>query len=75
MNEAEFIKRLQNRAVEQERIIHTSPFPKIFLFISLLLGRHPWRIIIPFAFILTVIFRLAFGSEYTTFILYIFKKI
>ena len=75
MNETEFIKRLQERAADQEKIIHTSPFPKIFLFISVWLGRHPWRIIIPFALILTVLFRLALGSEYTTFVLLIFRKL
>jgi hypothetical protein len=75
MNEADFIQRLQERAAQQERAIHSSPFPAFFLFVSNVFGRHPWRLIIPFAFILTIFFRLIFGSEYTTFILFIFRKL
>lgn len=75
MNEDEFIKRLQDRAREQEEIIHKSPFPKIFMFVSIWLGKHPWRIIIPLSILITIILRLIFGIDYIDFILSIFKNI
>lgn len=75
MNEADFIQKLQEKAQEQEKIIHSSPFPKLFILTSNWLGKHPWRLIIPLSLILTIIFRLIFGSGYTDFILSIFKNL
>lgn len=75
MNEADFIQKLQKRATEQERIIHSSPFPKLFLLISIWLGKHPWRIIIPISILFTMILRIINGKDYTDFILSIFKNL
>lgn len=73
MNEREFIKKLQARATEQEQIVRTVPFPGIFGFVVRWFSYHPWRLLIPFAFILTIFFRLLIGPAYTTFVLAIFR--
>ena len=72
MNERDFLKLLEERAQEQEKLIKQMPFQSLFTTTSLWLGEHPWRLLIPLAFILTVILRLIFGFPYYTFILKIF---
>lgn len=75
MNEHEFIKALEERANEQERLIKSMPFSKLFTSVSFWFGNHPWRILIPLAFILTLIFHAAIGKPYDDFILIIFGEI
>ncbi len=75
MTEHEFILKLQERAKEQEKILNDMPFAKFFSTISLSLGKHPWRFLIPLALILSLIFRGVFGKEYTDLVLLIFRKI
>lgn len=75
MNEQQFLNKLQERAREQERIIKNMPLPRVFSSISLWFGNHPWRIIVPLAFILTYIFHAAIGKPYDDFILKIYGKI
>jgi len=75
MNEQQFLNTLQERAKEQEKIIKGMVFPKIFASVSIWLGNHPWRILIPLAIILTIIFHGVLGKRYDEFILKIFGKI
>jgi len=75
MNELEFIKKLQERAKEQEKLIRSMPMPRIFSSISFWFGNHPWRILVPIAIILTLVFHLAYGKPYDEFILKIFGKL
>ncbi|HSW96802.1 MAG TPA: hypothetical protein VLF89_03175 [Candidatus Saccharimonadales bacterium] len=75
MNEREFLQKLQARAKEQEDLMKGVPSPKLFFKISLWLGRHPWRMLIPLAFFVSLILRNIFGSSYTDFILLVFRKI
>lgn len=75
MNEHEFIKTLRERAKEQEKLIKSMPLPKVFSSVSLWFGNHPWRILVPLAFILTLVFRVMFGKPYEDFILKIFGKL
>ena len=75
MNEREFIKTLQERAKEQEKLIASMPLPRIFSSVSLWLGNHPWRIVIPFALILTLLLRAIFGPSYDDVILTVFGKL
>ena len=74
MNEREFIYLLSEKAREQERAMKAVPFPKIFSFVAQWLSVHPWRFLIPLAFILTLLFRLILGGHYTDFILWIFRE-
>lgn len=75
MNEAEFILKLQERAKEQEKIVRDMPFSKTFSTVSLWLGHHPYRILVPVAFLITLLLRGIFEGKYTDFILRIFKSI
>ena len=75
MNEQQFLNTLQKRAQEQEKIIRSMFLPKIFTSVSLWLGNHPWRILIPLAIILTIIFHGVLGKRYDEFILKIFGKL
>ncbi|MBI2621344.1 MAG: hypothetical protein HYW63_01700 [Candidatus Levybacteria bacterium] len=75
MNEGEFILKLQQRAREQERIVRDMPFSKVFSTVSLWLGHHPYRILVPLAFLITLLFRGIFGGSYTDFVLKIFRTI
>ena len=70
MNEREFILKLQERAREQEQALTTIPF---FAFVAKWLSRHPWRYLIPLAFLLTLLLRWIYGSTYTDNILHLFR--
>lgn len=75
MNEQQFLNTLQKRTHEQEKIIKDMFLPKVFIGVSFWLGNDPWRILIPFAIILTLIFRGVLGTRYDEFILKIFGKL
>lgn len=75
MNEYEFIQTLQKQAADQKHALSKMPMPHVYLIIVNWLGNHPWRILIPFAFLCSIVFRLIFGSEYTDFVLLIFRKL
>ena len=75
MNEREFLTTLEERAIEQEKIIKDMILPNIFAPIAIWLGNHPWRILIPLAFLLTLLFRSILGKPYDDFILKIFGKL
>ena len=75
MNEREFIKTLEERAKEQEKIIRGMVLPNIFTSVSFWLGDHPWKILLPLSIIITLIFHFAIGKSYDNFILKIFGKL
>lgn len=75
MNERDFLKTLEKRAEEQEKIIKDTPLPKVFIHVSLWLGNHPLRILIPIAIILTLLFHALLGRKYDELILKIFGKL
>jgi len=72
MKESEFIKTLQQRAQEQKKFMHEIPFPGIFQTISIWLGVHPWRILIPIALIISAALHFVIGKAYDDLILKIF---
>lgn len=72
MNEHEFLLQLQQRAKEQQKLMHDVPFPRVFTLVSEWLGNHPWRFLIPLAFLLTFLLHDLFGKSYDEFILSIF---
>ena len=69
MNERDFLQKLEKRAEEQEKIMHGVPFPEFFTTISIWLGTHPWRILIPLSFVITILFQALWGNRYDTFVL------
>lgn len=72
MKEREFLERLESRAQEQQQLMKGVPLPGLFSFIALWFGVHPWRIIVPFAFLLSLLLHVSFGYHYDSFILKIF---
>ena len=72
MNEHEFLKKLETRAIEQKQLIDRMPTPTMFYTLGFWLGDHPWRILIPVAVLLTLLFRQTFGDRYIDIILWIF---
>lgn len=75
MNEQQFLNKLKARVKEQEKIIKGMFLPKLFVPVSFWFGNHPWRILIPLAFILTLIFHNFLGKRYDELILKIFGKL
>lgn len=75
MNEREFLLTLQDKAREQERAMKAVPFPKVFHFVIEWLSYHPWRFLIPLAFLVSLLLRSIFGTNYTDFILRLFRGI
>lgn len=75
MNEREFLLTLQERAREQERAMKAVPFPTVFSFVATWLSHHPWRYLIPLAFLVSLLLRLIAGSSYTDFILKLFRSL
>lgn len=72
MNEREFLTTLQQRAKEQEKLMNDMVFPRVFKTVSFWLGNHPWRILIPLAFIFSIILSGLIGKAYDDLILRIF---
>ena len=72
MNENEFLLKLQTRAKEQETLVRNVPFPTFFKTISIWFGNHPWRIMIPFALVISFMLHVVFGITYDNLILKIF---
>ncbi len=72
MNESDFLQKLQKRAHEQEQLMQRVPFPDFFSWIASALGESPYRILIPLAFLLSLILQFVFGKSYDDSILKIF---
>jgi hypothetical protein len=75
MKERDFIQLLQERAHEQKRALDAVPFPRVFAFVIEWLSDHPWRYLIPLAFLISLLLRGVIGHEYTNFVLWIFRSI
>lgn len=74
MKESDFILQLKIRVKEQEKLMRSLPYPKIFWFISKWLSDHPWRYLIPLAFLVSVLLRAILGMTYTNYILRVFSR-
>ncbi|MDP3941098.1 MAG: hypothetical protein Q8Q49_02185 [bacterium] len=72
MDEREFLELLEKRAKEQEQLIKQMPLRRVFLLSSLWFGQHPWRILIPVALVLSLLFRWMLGYKYYELVLKIF---
>ena len=72
MNEREFLRELNKRAAEQEKVMQDMPFPHVFSTVSIWFGNHPWRILIPIAIVLSILFHFTGGTRYDTLVLKIF---
>ncbi len=75
MNEHEFLEKLEQRAQEQELLMKKTLMPSAVFSLSIWLGRHPWRFLIPLSVFLTIALRLTLGENYREIILWIFGGI
>lgn len=75
MKQSEFVHLLQQRAQEQKKEMDAVPFPKFFAFVIEWLSDHPWRFLIPLAFLISVALRGIIGHSYTEFVLWLFRSI
>lgn len=75
MKEQDFIQLLQERARTQKKEMERIPFPKFFTFAITWLSDHPWRYLIPLAFLISLALRGIIGHEYTNFVLDLFRGI
>ncbi len=75
MNERDFVQLLQERARAQKMAMDAVPFPKFFAFAITWLSDHPWRFLIPLAFLISLVLRGIIGHEYTNVVLNLFRSI
>ncbi len=75
MQERDFVQLLQERAREQKKAMDAVPFPTFFAFAITWLSDHPWRFLIPLAFLISLILRGVIGHDYTNYILNLFRSI
>jgi hypothetical protein len=75
MKQRDFVTILQERAREQKKAMDAVPFPKIFAFVIEWLSDHPWRFLIPLAFIISLALREIIGHGYTNFVLLLFRSL
>ena len=75
MQERDFVQLLQERAREQKKAMDQVPFPKFFAFAINWLSDHPWRYLIPLAFLISLALRGIIGHTYTNFVLSLFRAI
>jgi len=75
MKEQDFIQLLQERARSQKKEMDQIPFPQFFAFAITWLSDHPWRYLIPLAFLISLALRGIIGSEYTNAVLGLFRSI
>jgi len=75
MKERDFVQLLQQRAREQKKEMDAVPFPKIFAFVIEWLSDHPWRFLIPFAFLISLALRGIAGTNYTDNVLQFFRSL
>lgn len=75
MKERDFLLILQERARQQKKEMDAVPFPTFFRFVIEWLSNHPWRFLIPLAFLISLAFRGIIGSHYTDAVLLLFRSL
>lgn len=75
MKQRDFVAILQERAREQKKAMDDVPFPKMFAFVIEWLSDHPWRFLIPLAFLISLLLRGIIGHDYTNFVLQVFRSL
>lgn len=70
--ESSFIKQLEAKAEEQQRLVQTELIPDWARGLGGWLAVNPWRVLVPMAAILYVLFRFVMGVGYRDFVLGLF---
>ena len=72
MKETTFIRELELRAIEQQRLVQTELIPAWARGLGDWLAVNPWRVLVPGASIVYFVLRIMLGTEYREFILGLF---
>lgn len=70
--EAGFIKLLEKKAEEQRRVVQTELIPQWAKGLGNWFAVNPWRVIVPAASIVYVVWRIAYGEQFRELILGLF---
>ena len=73
MKQRDFVAILQERARTQKKAMDAIPFPRVFAFVIEWFSDHPWRFLIPLAFLISLLLRGVIGYAYTDFVLKLFR--
>lgn len=71
-SESSFIKELENRSVERQRLVQTELIPNWAKGLGNWLAVNPWRVLIPLSAVIYVVVRIILGIEYRELILGLF---
>ena len=71
-SETSFIQELENKAVEQQRLVRTELIPGWAKGLGNWLAVNPWRVLVPGASMVYVVWRITYGVEFREFILGLF---
>lgn len=72
VGEAGFIKILEDKAREQQRLVQTEMIPGWARGVGDWLAVHPWRVIVPLSALIYGLLRSAYGGEFRELILGLF---
>ncbi len=71
-SEISFIKELEEKAKDQQKLVETELVPDWAKNIGVWLGVNPWRVIVPMSAIIYFAMRLSYGSSFSEFVLELF---
>jgi hypothetical protein len=71
-SEREFLKDLEEKAKEQQRLARTEMIPEWAKGVGDWLVVNPWRVLVPIAAVTYLILRIVLGDDYREFILGLF---
>ena len=72
MKENIFIKELEDKAREQQRLVQTELIPEWAKGLGGWLAVNPWRVLVPMAAIAYAFMRMGYGAQFREFILGLF---
>lgn len=70
--ESRFIKELEDKAREQQRLVQTELIPSWAKGLGGWLAVNPWRVLVPLSALTYGLLRIAYGTNYREFILGLF---
>lgn len=70
--ESSFIKELEDKAREQQRLVQTELIPSWAKGLGGWLAVNPWRVLVPLSALTYGLLRIAYGTNYREFILGLF---
>ena len=72
MKEMDFLKKLEQQSSAQRRLVQTELIPEWAKGLGDWLVVNPWRLVIPVASMVYIVFRIVYGTKFREFILGLF---